>query len=698
MVVEALPTLIHLSLFLFFAGLAVFLWNVNLTIFKVVLSWISVCTALYGSITLFPIFRHDSPCYSPLTPLARPLVYMIIFVFAVLYFSCFYVFVLFFCTFFGCRGPVRIFGHLSDWIFQLLNRAQMTPDKAALKSSSEVDARAFTWTFDSLDEDHELERFFSGLPGFHNSKVLKQPLHSLDDPQKHRLLEAVIRLLDRTFSSNLLSDRVKLRRADICSNAIEPLETPYAYPNIVRSLATEDGYGPVQSSKIVDFVRRWGDRKGEYNILDQAIFSIVVARVQQRDDSWFILASGQLGTPETVLRSHATHGDNLSLAVLIYVTRQQFSHIGNPSWPSDTISDILTSASKFNAQDTSPELRHEFCALWNEVVRKAHNDNNWKISKRILKPIRHVYICLHQGTNSTPTQFHASTSDGNNVLDDPDSYPVCNVTDHVHNGPASITFPLPVPHDDPAPFPGSRTGLVAPSLPVLAPLHIDESLTAPPPLDNLHPTRTVDNLHVLVTSPLADPATIGALRDVVATGIATPLLTPETSFSTSTPPLSSASQPPDISLQHNANPLAPSNPPNLSSSASSNAALDNILHIGQSLSSQLPMTRPDLSLTYRLIAATTAPNASQQILTTTDPGGIPEDRSPMPSLHKAEDTLYPLAVNRTPMRTNTTNTLDSQSPSLPSVANSDRAVAGRSLNAEGTGGHPHPSRNLYDMV
>ncbi|KAH9034117.1 hypothetical protein EDB85DRAFT_2274579 [Lactarius pseudohatsudake] len=37
--VEALPTLLHVSLFLFFAGLATFLHNVNITIFKLVLSW-----------------------------------------------------------------------------------------------------------------------------------------------------------------------------------------------------------------------------------------------------------------------------------------------------------------------------------------------------------------------------------------------------------------------------------------------------------------------------------------------------------------------------------------------------------------------------------------------------------------------------------------------------------------------------------
>ena len=65
--VDALPTLLHLSLFLFFAGLVVFLCNVNLTCFRLVLSWVGLCVALYGCITCMPIFRHDSPYYTPLS-------------------------------------------------------------------------------------------------------------------------------------------------------------------------------------------------------------------------------------------------------------------------------------------------------------------------------------------------------------------------------------------------------------------------------------------------------------------------------------------------------------------------------------------------------------------------------------------------------------------------------------------------------
>jgi hypothetical protein len=558
MVVEALPTLVHVSLSLFFAGLVVFLWNVNLTIFKLVLSWIGVCTAFYGYITLIPMFLRDSPYYSPLTPLARPVVILLIYVVTALYV---FLYTAVFCCSLcwkRCHGPLRIFGHIFGWLIHVMDKSRMTPKEAALKVSSGIDTRAFMRTFDNLDEDHKLERFFSGLPGFYNSKVLKEPLHGLDDQQKLRLLEAVIRLLDRTFSSNLLPDQVKRQRADICANAIELVDTPDAFPKIVCRLASEDGYGR-----------------------DQAIFSIVVARVQQHDDAWFNLASDQIGIPETVLRSHAAHGDNLSFAILIYVTRQQFCHIGDASWPSYAIRDVLEAASKFNVQDTSPDLQHEFCALWNQVVYKAQNDADWNISKRILKPIRHVYIRLHHDTNSAPALFSASTSDSNDVLDTLYAYPECNVTSHVHDGSASITFPRPIPHDDAAPSQVPLTKLDVPSFSVLAPFHVDESLTTPPPLDNSHSTHhAVDRLRAPVTPP--DPAAAGAMRDIVTAGITLLHLTPETSTPTS--PLLSTSQPAGDSLQHSETLLSPSRPPDLPSSASSNTAIDDILYTGLSLS------------------------------------------------------------------------------------------------------------------
>jgi hypothetical protein len=142
MVVEALPPLIHVSLSLFFAGLVVFLWNVNLTIFKLVLSWISICV-FYGCITFIPIFVRDSPYYSPLTPLAQPIVVVILFVLKVICaFFCLLVFLFSLC--FHCHGSVSIFGQLFDLVIKLSDMIQLTPEEAALKSPSEIDTRAFT--------------------------------------------------------------------------------------------------------------------------------------------------------------------------------------------------------------------------------------------------------------------------------------------------------------------------------------------------------------------------------------------------------------------------------------------------------------------------------------------------------------------------------------------------------------------------
>jgi hypothetical protein len=90
------------------------------------------------------------------------------------------------------------------------------------------------------------------------------------------------------------------------------------------------------------------------------------------------------------------------------------------------------------------------------------------------------------------------------------------------------------------------------------------------------------------------------------------------------------------------------------------------------------------------------------MISATDPGATPENQgNTMPGLRDANDPVHPLAVNRA-MRTGTTNTLDPQLPSPPSIPGSDPAIAGRllrELNAENTEDRSlHPSRHQYDIV
>ena len=497
--VDALPTLLHISLFLFFAGLVVFLCNVNLTIFKLVLSWLGFCAAFYGWITCMPIIRHDSPYYTPLSLPAWQIVT------GILFFS--YRFLRWFNW--SVRFHPDGYFHFRDLEEScrksLAQGNQKTAEETALNSSSEIDTRSFMWTFDCLDEDHELEHFFSGVPGFRGSKFVNDPLPSLTEEEKLKLYGGLRGLLDRTFSSDLLSAPVKDRRALICAKAVDPEHTPFdlecppsdlkhtppAFRTLDVILSEYQHSGPVAIG-IANVLRGWGNKIHEDDIFyAQFAISKIIARMQPHDDSWFMLTSDELGFSETSLRDYAAHGDDLSLLILIYLVRQQFIHFRKSSWSQKLdFSFVLATASKFDAKDTSLELQHEFCALWNHILNEAQG-NDHLMASLILRRIRKVFLSLHQDTNCTPTQFSAFTDDWDSNLCELSSYPVCKVSDHrsdstphIHDDGLSTTRARAVRHDFNIPtFIPFLTSPDTPSSPTDYQLPVDETFTDALPLD-----------------------------------------------------------------------------------------------------------------------------------------------------------------------------------------------------------------------
>ncbi len=412
--------LLHISLFLFFAGLVIFLRSVDLSIFKLVLSWVGVCTALYGCITIMPIFQHDSPYYTPLSLLAWHIGTTTLYIVS---------------GFFGWLTLIRSLS-FDVWcrcIFSgkhyrksLVQGMEKRAKETALTSSSEIGSRAL----DSLDEDHQLECFFSDLPGFRSSKAVDDPLLTLTDKQKENLLEALIGFLERALSSDLLTETVKIRRAAIFRTSFERVYfSGFGAFHVFDKFLSRGQYSDPMAAEIVQNMISWANNKDEDQYLVRAAVCSALVRVQQHDESWFILASEELGVTESVLQDYAAHGDNLSLAILIHVTRQQFDHLEKSSWPWFDFSHVLREASsKIDTQDTSPELRHEFCSLWNQM----QSENDW-MTFYVLGPIRNVYITLHRDTDSAPTEFSADTGDWDDILRKPSSYPLCNVPGHVHH-------------------------------------------------------------------------------------------------------------------------------------------------------------------------------------------------------------------------------------------------------------------------
>ncbi|KAH9165366.1 hypothetical protein EDB89DRAFT_2246752, partial [Lactarius sanguifluus] len=165
----------------------------------------------------------------------------------------------------------------------------------------------------------------------------------------------------------------------------------------------------------------------------------------------------------------------------------------------------------------------------------------------ILGAIRDVYVALHQETDSLPTTW------------DPSSYPFCNVpghcpdsAPHTHDDSASTTSARSVLNDTAALVPVSLRYPDAPSSSVPVPLCAIANLTDVPTLDNFHSghQKTIEGVHIPVTSPDPTVTSASAIQDVVTLGITTPHPTHGTSPSAPPTSIASTSPPRAIAFQH----------------------------------------------------------------------------------------------------------------------------------------------------
>ena len=551
--VKALPALLHLSVFLFFAGLAVYLFNINHTVFKVAISWIGFCTGMYMCITLMPIFRHDSPYYAPLSSLAwylytgiRFTLFQILSWFAIRYS-------------FGGSFRQRAFELRRTYWEQLssLRGVEKEFEETALKAPSEIDGRALMWTYESLDEDHELEQFFAGIPGFCSSKVVDDPQSSFDRLRSWTAASAFNRFLERTWSSNLVSETIKMRRLIICVRAIDAAYHSHAACQILNEFFA-DRPALFRSVELGHSLISWGnndDRKT--TLLAQGITACVVANVPQRNERWFSLTMHHLGISEHVLRGYLDHGDSVLLANLIHFTRHFVRNIPKANWGRLPLSDILSlPGSGLNIQDTLPSLQHDFCRLWNEVVLQRRHDRDHHLLSAVLLGIRPIYIALHQGsTHSVATldqlcsipshrigsASHSHEADGSRTAETTRTPLTTSLALHHHVAvPSAIP---PVTGYDATPSPRSSMNHAIPPLvdpqshnrvldsitPVASSLHL-----APLGLDRISADTAADPIQATTISSMADKTSCStschgiASRPTMNMTTATPSFVPDT--------------------------------------------------------------------------------------------------------------------------------------------------------------------------
>ena len=475
-VVEGLPLLLHVSLFLFFAGLSVFLFSVNHTIFKAVIVWVALCAVVYAYLTVLPIRRKNSPYSAPLSALVS-------FGFTGIR-SGFYQFIERFPRLvqpFLMRIPNRNSAavHLQGFFSHSLTK---TAEQFARQLGPDIDYDSLMWMFDSLDEDQELEKFFEGIPGLCSSGAVPNAQLGVIRRHEKKFSNALIEFMNRTLSSNLISESVKQRRINICTKVVDvtSLLGPWW---ILRRVLLGDWQKFLRCIEFGLFVKSWSSIRHSVTLFyAECVAAVIISSVPERDDRWLQLASGPLdASKRNLLINPSTNCDNILLANTISIVRRTIQTFSGSPEPhrSDILgasTKTLESLRKLDIQKTEPELQHEFCSVWNQLVDLAKNDRREYIvcvAKTTLKNIRKLYLVLHKETDAYPKAFSGATDEANSVLDDPNSYCTCSLAEH---GPCKG---VPLKIEEPVPE-VTVSGLPAPTIPPVTNSASQSHSTFPP--------------------------------------------------------------------------------------------------------------------------------------------------------------------------------------------------------------------------
>jgi hypothetical protein len=198
-VVQIIPFLLHISLFLFFAGLVLFILPVNAMIGYLMLGILMLCCLLYTLITALPIFHLDCPYWTPISSICWHVLKRL-----------------------HLLRHRDINGNDTDIQCSMVEaRAILSTEITAKRDIRDADAMC--WTISGLREDCEFESFVQVIPGVvsgfdYSAKLLMHNLlHHHDIAIK--LGYRIPRLL-MTCTTGFLTPLVCEKRALTCLKAI----------------------------------------------------------------------------------------------------------------------------------------------------------------------------------------------------------------------------------------------------------------------------------------------------------------------------------------------------------------------------------------------------------------------------------------------------------------------------------------------
>ncbi|KAH9010777.1 hypothetical protein EDB85DRAFT_1189429 [Lactarius pseudohatsudake] len=189
--IEAMPMLLHLSVFLFFAGLIEFLIPINTTVAYFTLGWIALFALAYVILTILPNLYLNCPYRTPLSGITWRLSQFSVLrillairgVEGLFHGSLLSLWHWTHQQVTGTPGPTKWRETLKMQVAMrrkwLSDGLRKSVELSATDAPSTVDKDALEWTLTALDEDKEIEDFAERVPGFFDSRAVPDPTSAI---------------------------------------------------------------------------------------------------------------------------------------------------------------------------------------------------------------------------------------------------------------------------------------------------------------------------------------------------------------------------------------------------------------------------------------------------------------------------------------------------------------------------------------
>ena len=238
---QVMPLLLHISFFLFFAGLVDFLLPINNVVAFSILGCVVGIGFIYVILSLLPNFRLNCPYRTPLSGFTHAAVQFVAISLISIAQAIEGMFHGLLPKIWRCSHP-NVRGSLNDWSTKwrailedkvrthsnrLSNGLRWSVELAAMEAPSNVDAVALHWTLTTLDEDREFEEFAARMPGFFDSHATSNATSAMlalmsEQPTFQSILGSRLHELLGTClpGTSPLSERQRTYRLRVCLTSL----------------------------------------------------------------------------------------------------------------------------------------------------------------------------------------------------------------------------------------------------------------------------------------------------------------------------------------------------------------------------------------------------------------------------------------------------------------------------------------------